>query len=77
LEIILKFYGKKKILALHLVKMYTIQIRIRQNDATGTQALLIPVANFCCEYLREFSKKFETALMGYSGTWAKLIHEKT
>jgi hypothetical protein len=25
---------------------------------------------------REFSKKFETALMGYSGAWGKLIHEK-
>ncbi len=29
-----------------------------------------------CEYLREFSKKFETALMIYSGAWGKLIHEK-
>jgi hypothetical protein len=24
-----------------------------------------------CEYLREFSKKFETVLMGYSGAWGK------
>jgi hypothetical protein len=30
-----------------------------------------------CQYLREFSKKFETALMVYSGAWGKLIHEKT
>ncbi len=30
-----------------------------------------------CEYLREFSKKFETILMGYSGAGGKLIHEKT
>jgi hypothetical protein len=29
-----------------------------------------------CEYLREFSKKFETDLMGYSGAGGKLIHEK-
>ncbi len=29
-----------------------------------------------CEYLREFSKKLETALMLYSGAWGKLIHEK-
>ncbi len=29
-----------------------------------------------CEYLREFSKKFETALMVYSGAWGKLNHEK-
>jgi hypothetical protein len=30
-----------------------------------------------CKYLREFSKKFETALTVYSGAWRKLIHEKT
>jgi hypothetical protein len=29
-----------------------------------------------CEYLREISKKFETVLMVYSGTFGKLIHEK-
>jgi hypothetical protein len=29
-----------------------------------------------CEYLREFSKKFETILMGYSEAGGKLIHEK-
>jgi hypothetical protein len=29
-----------------------------------------------CEYLREFSKKFETALLVNSGAWGKLIHEK-
>ncbi len=29
-----------------------------------------------CEYLREFSKKFQMALMVYSGAWGKLIHEK-
>jgi hypothetical protein len=37
---------------------------------------LTPVANLSCEYLREFSKKFETALMIYSRAWGKLIHEK-
>jgi hypothetical protein len=30
-----------------------------------------------CEYLCEFSKKLETALMVYSVAWGKLIHEKT
>jgi hypothetical protein len=30
-----------------------------------------------CEYLRKFSKKFETVLMGYSGAGGKLIHKKT
>jgi hypothetical protein len=29
-----------------------------------------------CEYLCEFSKKIETALIVYSGAWGKLIHEK-
>ncbi len=29
-----------------------------------------------CEYLREFSKKFETVLTEYSGAGGKLIHEK-
>ncbi len=29
-----------------------------------------------CEYLREFSKKFETVLLGYSGAGGKLIDEK-
>jgi hypothetical protein len=29
-----------------------------------------------CEYLREFSKKFNKALLGYSEDWGKLIHEK-
>jgi hypothetical protein len=29
-----------------------------------------------CEYLSEFSKKFETTLMVYSGAWGNLIHEK-
>jgi hypothetical protein len=29
-----------------------------------------------CEYLGEFSKKFETVIMGYSEAGGKLIHEK-
>ena len=29
-----------------------------------------------CEYLREFSKKFETVQMGYSEAGGKLIDEK-
>ncbi len=28
------------------------------------------------EYLREYSKKFEMAVMVHSGDWGKLIHEK-
>ncbi len=37
---------------------------------------LIPVVNLELQYLREFSKKFETALIVYSGAGWKLIHEK-
>jgi hypothetical protein len=29
-----------------------------------------------CEYLPEFSKKFETAQLRYLGAWGKLIYEK-
>jgi hypothetical protein len=29
-----------------------------------------------CEYLREFSKKIKTVLMGYFVAGGKLIHEK-
>ncbi len=32
---------------------------------------------FSREYLSEFSKKFEMAVMVYSDAWGKLIHEKT
>ncbi len=35
-----------------------------------------PAKNTICEYLGEFSKKFEISLMGYSEAWGKLIHEK-
>jgi hypothetical protein len=35
-----------------------------------------PVVNLELRYLREFLKKFETALMVYSGAWGKLIREK-
>ncbi len=41
---------------------------------------LTPVINIhsrISEYLREFSKKFESVLMGYSGARGKLIHAKT
>jgi hypothetical protein len=44
-------------------------------------AILPPVSlilwcTLTCEYLREFSKKFERILMEYSGAGKKLIHEK-
>ncbi len=29
-----------------------------------------------CEYLHEFSKKFEMTLVLFSGAWGKVIHEK-
>ncbi len=44
------------------------------NDADGK----LPPAwcTFSREYLREFSKKFEMAVMVCSDAWGKLIHEK-
>ncbi len=47
--------------------------RIRGKFATG---VWYRWCTFTCEYLREFSKKFETVLMEYSGAGGKLIHEK-
>jgi hypothetical protein len=62
------------------------------NFATGTTGVVDTGGQFChryqqqqrlqwctlsCQYLREFKKKIETALMRYSGVWWKLIHEKT
>jgi hypothetical protein len=37
----------------------------------------LPLVSLTCEYLREFSKKFEMILMLLSGAWGKVIHEKT
>jgi hypothetical protein len=44
------------------------------NDTGGN---LPPVRwqTLSCEYLREFSKKFETTLMVYSRAWGKLIRD--
>ncbi len=35
-----------------------------------------PVVNLELRILRDFWKKFEMVLMGYSGAWGKLIHKK-
>jgi hypothetical protein len=35
-----------------------------------------PVVNLELRYLRDFSKKFETVLIGHSGVGGKLIHKK-
>jgi hypothetical protein len=42
------------------------------NDDTGGK-----LCTLTCEYLPEFSKKFEMILMLLSGAWGKAIHEKT
>jgi hypothetical protein len=53
---------------------------INNTSETGGKlppVLMIPVVYLdLCEYLREFSKKFETLLTEYSGAGGKLIHEK-
>jgi hypothetical protein len=40
---------------------------------------LIPArrCTLTCEYLRQFSKKFEMTQMLFSGDWGKMINEKT
>ncbi len=43
------------------------------NDSGGKFATGV---TFSCEYLREFSKKFETALVGYSGAGGQLIQKQ-
>jgi hypothetical protein len=35
-----------------------------------------PCCTLTCEYLPEFSKKFEMTLVLFSGAWGKTIHEK-
>jgi hypothetical protein len=45
-------------------------------DTGGNFATGVVDTGGTCEYLREFSKKFETVLMGYSGAGGKLIHKK-
>ncbi len=47
-----------------------------QSDALTTRLDLIRICTLSCEYPWEFSEKFETALMIYSGAWRKLINEK-
>ncbi len=56
-----------KYLNLFWLKIFSICHRCRWHLELDTMS---------CEYHREFSKNFETALMGYSGAWGKLIHEK-
>ncbi len=36
----------------------------------------LPPVHLELQYLREFLKKYEMALIGYSEAWGKLIHEK-
>ncbi len=51
-----------------------------QDRNTGEQLITCvndtPAKNTICEYLGEFSYKFEIALLGYSEAWGKLIYEK-
>ncbi len=56
----------KKIIKIFLIEGFSICHRCQRHQ---WQTL-------SCEYLREFSKKFETVLMEYSGAGGKLIHEK-
>ncbi len=47
------------------------------NNTSGPGGKFVTGVNaLTCEYLREFSKKFEMTLMLFSGAWEKRIHEK-
>ncbi len=46
------------------------------NDTGGKLPPVSTTQTLSCEYLREFSKKFEMVLMEYTGPGGKLIHEK-
>ncbi len=56
------------------------QVKVHHRYRRHLWKIFPPVLLVWCilsnEYLREFSKKFETALMVYWGAWGKLIHEK-
>ncbi len=49
-------------------------IRVILNFFENSRRLVVHTLS--CEYLREFSKKIKTVLMGYSSIGGKLIHEK-
>ncbi len=68
----------KKQLRSHHCKFVTSVNATGINDMGGKFATSVN-SRWCtliCEYFRKFLKKFEMALMGYSGGWGKLIHEK-
>ncbi len=58
--------AQKKLLKLFCLKIFSICHRCRWHRWCTMSR----------EYLREFSKKFEMAVMVYSDAWGKLIHEK-
>ncbi len=49
---------------------------LSQNFSLFLPVSLTPLINIIREYLREFSKKFEMILLGYSGAQGTLIYEK-
>ncbi len=53
-----------------IIKIFLIKIFFHLPPVTTT--LVVPLSR---EYLREFSKKFEMAVMVYSDAWGKMIHE--
>ncbi len=60
----------------NLPPVSTTQGKLVEKLAAGVVDTGGKFATLTCEYLREFSKKFETVLMEYSGARGKLIHEK-
>jgi hypothetical protein len=58
--------GVQKIIKTFLIEVFSICCRCQ----------LHRWCTFSCEYLRKFSKKFETGQVVFSEAWAKLIHLK-
>ncbi len=68
----LKVNSKEKICPIKTIKTFLIEDFVHLPPVSITPQW----CTLSSEYLREFSKKIETALIGYSGAWGKLIHEK-
>ncbi len=67
---------KKQLQICHQCQRYPWPTATSINNTGCKFATSIKGCSLSREYFREFWKKFETALMGYSGAWGKLILEK-
>jgi hypothetical protein len=57
----------------HIIKTFLIEDFFHLPPLSTTPVMHIELK---IKYLHEFSKKLETTILGYSGAWRKLIHDK-